>query len=155
VKTVAALSIHVFFVAFMLVVYFCYGFKPSIYLIQLAYYSFSLFMFVLALSYATSAIAVFFRDLMQIVNIFLQVGMWATPILWNISMLDGNPTLQRIIKLNPIFYVVNGYRNAMFAKTWFWQDIKGTLYYWTITVIIFLIGTTIFKRLKVHFADVL
>jgi teichoic acid transport system permease protein len=155
VKTVAALFIHAFFVVFMLVVYFCYGFKPSINLIQLIYYSFSLFMFVLALSYATSAIAVFFRDLMQIVNIFLQVGMWATPILWNISMLDGNPILQSIIKLNPLFYVINGYRNAMFSKTWFWQDVRGTLYFWIVTVVIFALSTTIFKRLKIHFADVL
>jgi teichoic acid transport system permease protein len=155
VKTVAALFIHLFFVVFMLVVYLCYGFKPSINHIQLIYYSFSLFMFVLAISYATSAIAVFFRDLMQIVNIFLQVGMWATPILWNISMLDGNPVLQSIIKLNPVFYVVNGYRNAMFSKTWFWQDVSGTLYFWIVTAVIFLLSTTIFKRLKVHFADVL
>jgi teichoic acid transport system permease protein len=92
---------------------------------------------------------------MQIVNIFLQVGMWATPILWNISFLDGKPMLQNIIKLNPIFYVVNGYRNAMFAGTWFWQDIGGTLYFWIVTAVIFLFSTNIFKRLKVHFADVL
>jgi teichoic acid transport system permease protein len=155
VKTVAALFIHGFFVVFMLIVYFCYGFEPSIYLIQLIYYSFSLFMFVLALSYATSAIAVFFRDLMQIVNIFLQVGMWATPILWNISLLDNEPILQGIVKLNPVYYVVNGYRNAMFDRTWFWQDLSGTIYFWAVTAVIFVFGTTIFKRLKVHFADVL
>jgi teichoic acid transport system permease protein len=155
VKTVAALFIHAFFVAFMLVVYFCYGFRPSLHLIQLVYYSFCLFMFVLALSYATSAIAVFFRDLMQIVNIFLQIGMWATPILWNISLLDGEPLLQSIIRLNPIYYVVNGYRNAMFAKTWFWQDMPGTIYFWAVTAVVFVLGTTIFNRLKVHFADVL
>ncbi len=155
VKTVAALFIHVFFVVFMLVVYFCYGFRPSIYLIQLIYYSFCLFMFVLALSYATSAIAVFFRDLMQIINIFLQVGMWATPILWNISLLDGEPLLQSIIRLNPIYYVVNGYRNAMFDRTWFWQDMSGTIYFWAVTAVFFVLGTTIFNRLKVHFADVL
>jgi teichoic acid transport system permease protein len=155
VKTVAALFIHVFFVVFMLVVYFCYGFRPGIYLIQLIYYSFCLFMFVLALSYATSAIAVFFRDLMQIINIFLQVGMWATPILWNISLLDGEPLLQSIIRLNPIYYVVNGYRNAMFDRTWFWQDMSGTIYFWAVTAVFFVLGTTIFNRLKVHFADVL
>jgi teichoic acid transport system permease protein len=112
-------------------------------------------MFVLALSYATSAIAVFFRDLMQIVNIFLQVGMWATPILWNISLLDNEPILQGIVKLNPVYYVVNGYRNAMFDRTWFWQDLSGTIYFWAVTAVFFVFGTTIFKRLKVHFADVL
>ncbi len=155
VKLIAASFTHIFFVMFMLLLYFVYGYKPDIYLLQLVYYSFCLFMFVLALSYTTCAIAVFFRDLMQIVNIFLQVGMWATPILWNITLLDGEPVLQGIIKCNPIFYVVNGYRNAMFAETWFWRDWGMTIYFWTVTAVLFVVGTWIFRRLKVHFADVL
>ena len=35
----------------------------------------------------TSAVVGFFKDLTQIIQIVLQVGMWATPILWDISML--------------------------------------------------------------------
>jgi len=135
----------------------CYGYTPDLYLLQLPYFSFCLFMLVLALSYTTCAVAVFFSDLMQIVNIILQVGMWATPILWNIRFLDGKPLLQGIIKCNPVFYIVNGYRNAMFADTWFWQDSMGamTVYFWVVTAVLFAVGTLIFRRLKVHFADVL
>lgn len=155
VKLIAASFIHIFFVAFMLVVYFCYGYRPDWYLLQLPYYSFCLFMLVLALSYATCAIVIFFRDLMQIINIFLQIGMWATPILWNISLLDKEPILQSIIKCNPIFYVVNGYRNAMFTKTWFWQEPATTAYFWILTIVLFGFGALIFRRLKVHFADML
>lgn len=155
VKLIAASFTHIFFVAFMLVVYFCYGYKPDLYLLQLIYYSFCLFMLVLALSYATCSIVIFFRDLMQIINIFLQIGMWATPILWNITLLDKEPVLQGIIKCNPIYYVVNGYRNAMFAKTWFWQEPSATAYFWIFTAVIFGFGALIFRRLKVHFADIL
>lgn len=155
VKLIAALFTHFFFVAFMLLLYFCYGYKPELYLVQLLYYSFCMFMLVLAISYSTCAIVIFFRDLLQIINILLQVGMWATPILWNISMLGGNPLIQRILKCNPIFYIVNGYRNAMFGKVWFWEDMGATVYFWTVTVILFVIGRYIFGRLKVHFADVL
>ncbi len=155
VKLMAASFTHIFFVMFMLVVYFCYGYQPDIYLIQLIYFSFCLFMFVLALSYVTCSIFIFFRDLMQIVNILLQIGMWATPILWNIAYLDGEPALQAILKCNPIFYIVNGYRNAMFAKTWFWQDMPATLYFWIVTIVFFAFGMFLFRRLKVHFADVL
>ena len=155
VKLLGALFIHIFFVCFMLVVYFVYGYQPSIYLLQLPYYSFCLFLFVLALSYSTCAIVIFFRDLTQIIGIFLQVGMWATPILWNIAMLDGSPVIQKILKINPVFYIVNGYRDAMFAKTWFWQDFYSTSYFWIVTVVFFGIGALIFRRLKVHFADVL
>lgn len=153
IKIIAATFIHVFFVCFMLVLAAGYGYYPDIHLLQIIYFSLCMFVFVLGLCYATCAIIVFFRDLGQIINIFLQVGMWATPILWNISMV---PEEYRIIfKFNPIFYIVNGYRSAIFEKTWFWEDFYSTMFFWIITVVIFGIGALIFKRLKVHFADVL
>lgn len=154
IKVLGATFIHVFFTCVMLVIYFCLGFAPSLYLLQIPYYSLCLLAFVLALCYSTCAIVVFFRDLNQIINIFLQVFMWATPILWNISLL-GNPVLQFIFKLNPIFYIVNGYRSAMFENTWFWQDFYSTMYFWIVVVVLFGLGALIFKRLKVHFADVM
>lgn len=153
IKIIAATFIHVFFACIMLVVYFCYGYQPSLYLLQLLYFSLCMFLFVLALSYATCAIVVFFRDLNQIISIFLQIGMWATPILWNINQLS--PKMQIVFKLNPIFYIVNGYRSAMFEKTWFWQDFYSTMYFWIVLVLLFGFGALIFKRLKVHFADVM
>ncbi len=155
VKLIAALFTHLFFVCFMLVLYFIYGYKPEIYLIQILYYTFCVFMLALALSYSTCAIVIFFRDLLQIINIALQVGMWATPILWNISYLDQNPLLQRILRWNPVFYIVNGYRNAMFGRTWFWEDMGATVGFWVLTALLFFLGAHIFRRLKVHFADVL
>lgn len=156
IKIIGATFIHVFFVAVMFIMYFIYGYKPDLYLLQIPYYSLCMFIFVLALSYATCAVVVFFRDLTQIINIFLQVGMWATPILWDISMLQNAWAPFRIIfKINPVYYVVNGYRSALFEKTWFWQDFYSTMYFWIVTAVFFGIGALIFKRLKVHFADVM
>ncbi|HKM05101.1 MAG TPA: ABC transporter permease [Lachnospiraceae bacterium] len=153
IKIVAACFIHIFFVGVMLIIYVCYGNPIDLYLLQIIYYSFSMFIFVLALSYTTCAIVIFFRDLTQIISIFLQVGMWATPILWNIAILPKE--FQIFFKLNPIYYVVNGYRSAMFEKGWFWEDFFSTMYFWIVTAVLFGIGALIFKRLKVHFADVL
>lgn len=156
IKIIGATFIHIFFACVMLILYFAYGYKPDLYLIQIPYYSLCMFIFVLALSYATCAVVVFFRDLTQIINILLQVGMWATPILWDIAMLNGSMEPFRIVfKMNPVYYVVNGYRSAMFDKTWFWQDFYSTMYFWIITAVFFGIGALIFKRLKVHFADVM
>lgn len=153
IKIIAATFIHVFFVAFMLVLAAFYGYYPDLHLLQIVYFSFCMFVFVLGLCYASCAIIVFFRDLGQIISIFLQVGMWATPILWNMNIVPEQYHI--IFKLNPIFYIVNGYRSAIFEKTWFWEDFYSTMFFWIITVVIFGIGGLIFKRLKVHFADVL
>jgi len=155
IKIIAATFIHVFFTMVMLLIYFLYGYEPDWYLLQIPYYSLCMFVFVLALSYTTCAIVVFFRDLSQIINILLQVGMWATPILWDISLLSELQGYQIIFKINPVFYVVNGFRSAMFEKTWFWQDFYSTMYFWIVTAVFFGIGALIFKRLKVHFADVM
>lgn len=153
IKVIAATFIHAFFVLLLLVLYFIFHFEPGLYLIQLVYYSFCMFFLSLAISYSTCAIVVFFRDLTQIIGILLQVGMWATPIMWEIGVI---PEKYRIIfKLNPVFYVINGYRSALFEEQWFFEDFYSTMFFWITTAIIFGIGALIFKRLKPHFADVL
>ena len=153
IKIIAATFIHVFFAVVLLVIAACYGYFPTVYTIQLVYYSFCLFIFVLGLCYTTCAVMVFFKDIGQIISILLQIGMWATPILWDISGLS--PTVQMFVKINPLVYIVNGYRSAIFEKTWFFEDFYSTMYFWIFTVVIFSVGALVFKRLKVHFADVL
>lgn len=153
IKIIAATFIHVFFVGVLLIVAALYGYYPTVYTIQIVYYSFCLFIFVLALCYTTCAVVVFFKDLSQIINIALQIGMWATPILWNIGSLHDDWMI--ILKLNPLVYIVEGYRSAIYKEEWFFQDFFSTMYFWIVTVVLFGLGGAIFKRLKVHFADVL
>ncbi len=153
IKIIAATFIHVFFVVILLLVAAFYGYYPTIYTVQIVYYSFCLFMFVLALSYTTCAVVVFFRDLSQIINIALQIGMWATPILWNIDTLQSGWVT--VLKINPLVYIVNGYRSAVYERQWFFEDFFSTMYFWIVTVVLFGVGALVFKRLKVHFADVL
>ena len=154
IKLIAATFIHVFFVAVLPVVAAFYGYYPTIYTLQVIYYSFCLFILVLAMSYCTCAVVVFFRDLAQIINIGLQVGMWVTPILWNITMINDDNVIT-LFKLNPLVYIVNGYRNAIYGDEWFFEHFYSSTYFWIFTVTLFCVGSLIFKRLKVHFADVL
>lgn len=154
IKIIAATFIHAFFVLILLVVAALYGYYPSVYTLQLFYYSACLFIFVLALCYTSCAVVVFFRDLSQIISIGLQIGMWATPILWNLDDIQ-NPLIVMLLKINPLVYIVNGYRSAVYEKEWFFRDFFSTMYFWIVTVVLFGIGALMFKRLKVHFADVL
>lgn len=153
IKIIAATFIHAFFVLVLLVIAAFYGYFPTVYTLQIFYYSACMFIFVLALCYTTCAIVVFFRDLSQIINIVLQIGMWATPILWDINKMDGSWVVA--LKINPLVYIVNGYRSSIYEKQWFFEDFYSTMYFWIVTVVLFGIGALVFKRLKVHFADVL
>ncbi len=153
IKIISALFVHGFFLLFTVGLFACYGYYPDLYTLQIFYYSACMFVFVLGLCYITCSIIVFFRDLGQIISIALQVGIWATPILWNITTLS--PRLRIIFKLNPMNYIVEGYRDALIDKIWFWENFYSTAYFWILTMCVFAFGAIIFKRLKIHFADVL
>lgn len=157
VKVVSALFVHFFFLAFTIILYSCYGMFPTLYTLQIIYYSFCLIMLCLGIVYMTSAIVIFFRDLTQVINIVLQVGMWATPIMWNMdAMIDKmNPIVTAILKGNPLYYIVSGYRDSLISHIWFWNRPEITLYFWLFTGCVFGFGFLIFRRTQVHFADVL
>lgn len=155
VKVCSALFVHVFFLLFTLIMFGAYRYFPDLYTIQIIYYSFALFVFTLALVYMTCALVVFFRDLTQIINIVLQVGVWVTPIMWNIDSMNISPVIIWIFKLNPLYYIVAGYRDALINKVWFWDHMGLTGYFWIVTFVLLAVGNMIFRRLKVHFADVL
>lgn len=153
IKVVSASFTHIFFAGVLVVIALLYGYMPSLYMLQIIYYTFCVTMLTLGAIYATSAIVIFFKDLQQIINIGLQLGMWATPILWDINMISGKAGL--LIKINPLCYIVTGYRNAMAGQKWFWEDAWYTLYFWVFTIVLFAVGNKIFNKLKVHFADVM
>ena len=108
---------------------------------------------VTGIAYLVSALFVFFRDLGQIISVLLQLQFWMSPFVWDFKILPEN--VQFVLKLNPIYYVVSGYRDTFVYKVGFWENIPGMVYYWGITLIIFGVGIKVFNKLKPHFADVL
>lgn len=155
VKILSALFVHLFFVVFMMVVYGFYGYYPTPRMFGLVYYMFCMIPLAVGLSFITASVVVFFKDLSQMMSIFLQVLMWITPIMWNIDQLPLTPAMVEAFKLNPMFYIVQGYRNCMSGAASIIPDFRMTVYFWLVSIIIFFIGISLFRRLKVHFADVL
>lgn len=156
VKMISALFTHLFFVVFAILVFACMGYLPDLYVLQVIYYSICMIVFTTGLVYATSAVTVFFRDMKEVVGILLQIGMWVTPIMWTFESMAQIPGwAAAILKLNPMYYVVSGYRDALINKIGFWEHPQLTAFFWGITLVLFAIGTAVFKRLRPHFADVL
>ncbi len=157
VKVISSVFVHIFFVAVAVVLFLLFGYMPDIYVLQAFYYSLGVLVLALGISYLTSAVSVFFPDVRQMVGIALQIGVWITPIMWNIDDMRASipDALMVILKCNPLYYIVMGYRESFIDKVWFWEHPGMTLYFWGFTVLICLLGVTVFKRLKVHFADVL
>lgn len=155
VKILSALFVHVFFVCFLMLLFICNGLFPNIFWIQTIYCSIAMIILVTGLSYLTSCLVIFFRDISQIIGVILQVQIWLTPIMWNLSMLPER--FAPIFMLNPMYYIVYGYRCALVDKCWMFASAPVWLhiYFWAFTFIVFFAGTRLFEKLKIHFADVL
>lgn len=156
IKLVSCFLVHAIFVFIMFLVFLCYRRIPMATWIQVIYYSFATSMLALAVTYFTSAVNVFFKDMAQIVSIFLQFGMWLAPIMWHPTMFENVPAwLDPLLKINPVYYLVAGYRDSMLTGNWFFERPMLTVYFWFVTVGMMLLGLKVFKRLRPHFSDVL
>lgn len=155
VKIISALFVHLFFIGFLVLIFLFNGILPNFNMLWLIYYAFCMICYILGLSLITSSIIIFFKDLGQIMNIILQFAMWLTPIMWSTTTMNISEKYIWIFKLNPMYYVVEGYRWCMIGDSTSASSMNDTVYFWFFTVVIFLIGLSLFKRLKPHFADVL
>lgn len=152
-KLVGSFITHAIFLLVLLILILLYGMPFSLYWLQFLYYFLAMSILVLGISWLTSSINIFARDTAQIVGVILQFGFWGTPIFWDLGIMPEK--VQFILKLNPMFYIVQGYRESFIYFVPFWHHPAMTLYFWGMTGIVFVLGATIFLRLRPHFADVL
>lgn len=153
IKIMSVLIIHVFFVLIIFLMFAFYRFTPNIYYFQVVYYLCATIMLVVGISWITSSLQVFLADTAQLVATAIQFGFWLTPIFWSDSILPLKYKL--FIKINPVFYIIQGYRDSFIYKIGFWNYPRLTIYFWFVTTIIFVSGAMLFKRLRPHFADVI
>ena len=153
VKVVSAAFTHIFLVAVMIVIYIFSGFYPDVSYLQILYYVFCAIVLIAGIVYLVSALNVFVKDTLNVVGIVIQALFWATPIVWDYSIMPE--TVQTLLKLNPFYYIITGFRDCFIYKKFFWERPLHTVYFWLITLAILFLGTKIFNRFKEHFADVL
>jgi len=138
---------------FIFVLFLIYGYSFDLHWLQVFYYLAAMIVLILGITYTTSSVVIFFKDMGQLVAMMLQFGFWLTPIFWYIGTVPEKYHFW--IKLNPFVYIIEGYRDSMTTYVWFWEKPMMGLYFWTIALIMIVVGFLTFKKLKPHFADVL
>ncbi|MCD4830503.1 MAG: ABC transporter permease [Anaerohalosphaeraceae bacterium] len=149
----ASLITHVIMLIILLVVLLFNELPLSIYSLQFLYYFFAMSVFALGLGWIVSAANVFWKDVGQCLGVILNVWFWFTPIVWDISIMHQK--YQFIIKLNPFYYVVEGYRASFVYQQPIWHNYRMGIYFWVVCTFVFVAGAFIFRKLKPEFAEVL
>ena len=103
----------------------------------------------IGISFITSSFTVYFRDLQHILGIIIQLMFYATPIAYSIKAVPEN--LQWIVKINPMSYLIDAYRNIFYNKIA--PDFKGLGIALGMGVACCILGYIIFKKLEKRFAE--
>ncbi|MBX3017665.1 MAG: ABC transporter permease [Bdellovibrionaceae bacterium] len=130
-----------------------YGFYPTWHWIQFAYYTIALFALVMSAAWLLATITVFYRDCAQVVSLAVQIGFWTTPIFWSVEKLPAH--FRPYVELNPMAYIITGYRHVLFDQSNFWDDGAALIKFWTLVILFASLSKLVYGRAKNHFADVL
>jgi lipopolysaccharide transport system permease protein len=97
-----------------------------------------------------SALNVTFRDVKYAVPFLVQMGLFVTPVIYPMRYIPHR--LQLVIGLNPMAGVVVGFRHALLGSPASWSLMGTSL---AMSIICFVSGLYIFRRMESRFADVI
>lgn len=137
-----------FIIFFLLMIFFGVPITPfvllfiPIFLLQ--------FIFTYGLSLILSAANLFYRDVQYLFNLILTLWFYLTPVIYPTELFPER--FRWIFKINPMAVIINAYRQVLLGGDWpKWSSMGvGIL----ISVILFILGYSFFKRLEGTFADV-
>lgn len=116
-------------------------FLPLIILFQLS--------FTLGLSLILSALNVFFSDVRHLLEIFLQIWFWLTPIIYPVSFVPER--FQALYKLNPAVLFVESYRNSLLYNKAL--SLAELLSLFVVGVVFLMLGQLVFSSYNRKFAE--
>lgn len=148
--------IHLVLLLITIILFHLMGYYMNIYYLQLIYFIFSAFSLLYAVSLITSTISTMIRDFHIFLNSILRMLLYISGVLWPITLLEDFPLITKIVMMNPLYYLIEGYRAALFGTEWYfivhWQY---TLYFWILVIVLFLIGSSLHVKFRKHFIDYL
>jgi ABC-type polysaccharide/polyol phosphate export permease len=106
-------------------------------------------LFILGLTYLMAVVGTYVPDVAEVMRPVIRGMFFATPILWPTGKLPES--LAWIVNYNPLAYLVESYRALILYGEL--PGAQATLYFTLFAVAVFVVGFTVFVRLRPGFAD--
>lgn len=151
ISVIPSFILHLFLIVLMLLVMTIVNFEISLFWLQLFFYMSISLLLVLSISMITSALQIFIKDIQLIISTLLLFGFWGTPIFWSVDLIPQKYLF--FMKLNPFFYIIEGYRDSLFYQVWFWDKPLWTIFMICLLSLLFCFGFILNRRLRPFFGD--
>lgn len=151
---ISELFVHWVLLALTLLVFFLFGERPDIYLIQIPVYMLMMFVSFTLWSLFAGMLGALSRDFQNLVKSCSTAIFWMSGVIYDVNRIH-NPIIRTALKFNPVTVISTGYRKVFIYKEWFWDDKVEVLCYFTSLIITALLAIWAYKRLRKEIPDVL
>jgi len=124
---------------------------PTIFIVLLPLAILLQLMFTLSLAFFLSSGAVYFRDIPQILGALFMIWFWATPIAYTVNLIPEG--LRWIVTLNPAYYMLEIYRDALFYGKI--PEIEILVPFLIFSCLLFVLSVLFFRETKRGFGELL
>ncbi len=154
--TVEVLAIffkRMFTLLILLLVLFVFGDIRNINIFLFIYYFISMFVFMCIWNLTFSSLIAISNDFEQLYKSICSVIFYTVPVIWSFENIANYPNIIRIFKLNPIVYIILGFKDA--CVTGKFPNFEYTIYFWIISFVLFCFGSVLQYKLRHHYIDII
>lgn len=152
--SISKFIIHLVLVGIMIVIFIFMGYPPTIYILQLPFYMLLLFTFFTIWSLFASLLSSMSKDFGNLVKSMVTAVFWLSGILWNPDTIKIE-WVKKVLMVNPVTFLINGFRNCFINQVWFFEQPKRLLYFVIVTLVLLILAVWTYKRLRKEIPDVL
>lgn len=152
--SISNLIVSIVLIFVVCIIFAIFGCPWDMYYLQIPFYILLSFIFFTIWSFFASLLGAISKDFYNLVRSFVTALFWLSGILWDADQVTI-PWLRQFLNLNPITFLVNGFRNCFINKIWFWQQPKRLMYFCILTIILLIAGLWAYKKLRKEISDVL
>jgi len=121
--------------------------------LYLIVYLVELYILVVGLALLLCSLYPKFRDIHHIWEVFVQLGFWATPIIYPLSIVPTK--YHRLIFINPVARIIQGCREALIGSGSQFLGFTSHVIIFSVAACLFVIGLAMFNKFSRSFAEVL
>lgn len=137
--------------AIFVIILFFVGEPPSVWALGLLFIFPLQLVFTLGLSLIASSLHVFYKDVGQVISALLTLWFFATPIIYPLRLIPDQ--LKVLFFINPLTPLISAYRAALLSNEV--PHLWTVFYLGVFSLVVFLLGLLLFRRLSREFADLL
>lgn len=151
---ISKLLIHLILMFIVIVIFRLFGYAMDIYYLQIPFFILLTFVFFELWGLLSAPLGAISKDYSNLVKSFITAIFWLSGIMWNPDTMS-NGILKKFLMINPITYLVNGFRNCFINKVWFWEQPQRLIYFGIICLMMLIVGLIVYKKLRKEIPDVL